>query len=71
MQNVMEIGQLAKAIGAKALYQRDGEFKSIVIVEQLSDLTASVPASGIFAFFRLAVAIALLSLGCITRNSLK
>jgi hypothetical protein len=33
MQNVIEIGQLAKAIGAKAFYERNGEFKSIVIVE--------------------------------------
>lgn len=33
MQNVIEIGQVAKAVGAKAFYERKGEWKSISIVE--------------------------------------
>lgn len=33
MQNVIEIGQLAKTLGAKALYERKGEWKNISIVE--------------------------------------
>jgi len=33
IQSLIEIGQVAKALGAKALYERKGEWKSISIVE--------------------------------------
>jgi len=33
LQNLIEIGQLANSLGAKALYERNGELKSINIVQ--------------------------------------